>query len=128
MTNTKVATAAAYGIKSIIYYLLLTLQLTILLSLIGLIPLKAQVLGYINDPGGYSNLRLEPSGESDIIGIITSDQIFRYYPDNKDWWKVDFYFRTGYMNKSRIIDFEKIKSEIIKTFQDYYYSYPLLPR
>jgi len=97
-----------------------TLQLSILLSLIGLIPIKAQDLGYINDPDGYANLRLEPSGKSDIIGIITSDQVFRYYPDNSDWWKVDFYFRTGYLHKSMIKNFDKIKSEIINYFQDYY--------
>ncbi len=98
-----------------------TLQLTILFCLIGLIPVKSQDLGYINDSDGYSNLRLEPSGESDIIGIITTGQEFKYYPDNNsDWWRIDFKFRTGYMHKSRIKDFEKVKSEISKYFQDYY--------
>lgn len=97
-----------------------TLQITILLSLIGLIPLQSQELGYINDPDGYTNLRLEPSGKSDIIGIIISGQEFKYYPDNTDWWKVDFQNRTGFIHKSRINDFKKIKSEIRKFFQEFY--------
>ena len=95
--------------------------LVILLFSIGFAPTKAQQLGYINDNDGYTNLRLEPSGESDIIGIVTTGQEFKYYPDkNSDWWKIDFKFRTGYMHKSRIKDFEKVKSEISKYFQDYY--------
>jgi hypothetical protein len=48
------------------------LRLTTLLFLIGLIPLRSQELGFINDPDGYTNLRLDPSGESKIIGIITT--------------------------------------------------------
>jgi hypothetical protein len=97
-----------------------TLHITILLSWIGLIPLQSQELGYINDPDGYANFRLEPSGKSDIIGIIISGQEFQYYPDNTDWWKVHFQNRTGFIHKSRINDFKKVKSEIGKFFQVYY--------
>lgn len=100
-----------------------TMLLTILLCLLDLIPLKSQELAYINDSDGYTNFRLEPSGESNIIGIITTGQEFKYYPDNNsDWWKIDFRFRTGYMHKSRIKDFNIVKSEITKYFQDYFSS------
>ncbi len=97
-----------------------TLRLTILLSLFGLIPLNAQEFGYINDPDGYTNLRLEPSGKSDIIGIILTGQEFTYFPDNSDWLKVDFINRTGYMHKSRIKDFKKVNAEIDQFFQGFY--------
>ncbi|MEW7289948.1 SH3 domain-containing protein [Aquimarina sp. 2304DJ70-9] len=97
------------------------LQLTILFILIGLIPLSSQELGYINDSDGYTNLRLEPSGKSNIIGVILSGQEFKYYADdNSDWWKVDFKFRTGFMHKSRIKDFNKVKTEIGQFFQDFH--------
>jgi hypothetical protein len=96
------------------------LQITILFSLIGIIPLISQELGYINDPNGYTNIRLEPSGKSDITGIILSGQEFKYYPDNSDWWKVDFYNRNGFINKLRISDFNKVKSEIGKFFHEFY--------
>ncbi|QQS50976.1 MAG: SH3 domain-containing protein [Bacteroidota bacterium] len=97
-------------------------QLIIILQfLIVGIPLNAQDFGYINDPDGYTNLRLEPNGKSEIIGIVIAGQVFKYYPDNNiDWWKVDFKFRTGFMHKSKIKDFNKAKSEISKYFQDYY--------
>jgi hypothetical protein len=100
-----------------------SLQLTILFCLIGLIPIKSQEIGYINDSDGYANLRLEPSSESDIIGIIITGQEFKYYPDkNLDWWKVDFKFRTGFMHKSRIKDFHIATAEIGQFFQDFYSS------
>jgi hypothetical protein len=95
--------------------------LVILLFSIGLAPTKAQQLGYINDNDGYTNLRLEPSGESDIIGIVLAGQEFMYYPDiSSDWWKVDFEFRTGFVHKSRVKDFDKVKTEIGQFFQDFY--------
>lgn len=98
------------------------LQLTILFCVIGFISIESQELGYINDSDGYTNLRLEPSVKSDIIGVITIGQEFKYYPDHyDDWWKVDFIYRTGYMHKSRIKNFKKVKSEIGRYFQDYYY-------
>jgi len=95
----------------------------ILLLSIGRISICAQELGYINDSDGYTNLRLEPSGKSKIVGIIITGQVFKYYPDNSsDWWKVDFNSRTGFMHKSRIKDFNTVKFEINKYFQDYYSS------
>ena len=95
--------------------------LVILLYCIGYAPATAQQLGYINDNDGFTNLRLKPSGESDIIGIIITGQEFKYYPDkSSDWWKVDFKFRTGFMHKSRIKDFDKVKTEIWQFFQDFY--------
>lgn len=95
--------------------------LTILLICIGFTSINAQELGYINDNDGYTNLRLEPSSKSNIVGIIISGQEFKYYPDQgTDWWKVDFKFRTGYMHKSRIKGFDKAKTEIGEFFQDFY--------
>ena len=93
---------------------------TLLLLIVGT-HLSAQELGYINDSDGYTNLRLEPDGKSEIVGIILTGQVFKYYPDNNsDWWKVEFKFRTGFMHKSRIKNYNKIKSEISKYLQDYY--------
>ena len=40
--------------------------------------INAQELGYINDNDGYTNLRLEPSSKSNIVGIIISGQEFKY--------------------------------------------------
>ncbi|GAO27919.1 hypothetical protein JCM15548_14797 [Geofilum rubicundum JCM 15548] len=98
-----------------------TLQLIILICLMGLIPIKSQELGYINDSDGYSNLRLEPSDESDIIGIILKGQEFDFYPDiSSDWWKVSFKFRTGFMHRSRIKDFDRVKAEIGQFFHAFY--------
>lgn len=95
--------------------------LIILIFSIGLAPTKAQQLGYIHDNDGYTNLRLEPTGESDIIGIVIAGQELMYYPDkSSDWWKVDFEFRTGFMHKSRVKDFDKVKTEIGQFFQDFY--------
>lgn len=100
-----------------------TLQLALFLSLIYIFPTFSQELGYINDSDGYINIRLEPSGNSDIIGIITSAQVFEYIPvKNSPWWKVDFHFRTGYIHKSRIRDFKKVKSEVDNFFQSFYTS------
>ncbi|UZR96234.1 SH3 domain-containing protein [Chondrinema litorale] len=79
----------------------------------------------MNDPDGYTNLRLSPSGKSDIIGVILSGQTFNFYPDiNSDWWKVDFEFRTGYVHKSRIKYFDEVESEISKLFLSYVESNP----
>lgn len=98
-----------------------TIGFIILLFCIGFGSVGAQEFGYINDNDGYTNLRLEPSGKTDIIGIIISGQEFKYYPDqDSDWWKVDFQFRTGFMHKSRIKDFDKVKTEIGQFFQDFY--------
>lgn len=95
--------------------------LIIFLYSVGFTFTKAQKLGYINDNDGYANLRLEPSGESDIIGIIITGQEFKYYIDkSSNWWKVDFKFRTGFMHKSRIKDFDKVKYEIGQFFQEFY--------
>jgi hypothetical protein len=97
------------------------IRLIILLFCIGLTSVNAQELGYINDNDGYTNLRFEPSAKSDIIGIVISGQEFKYYRDSvSDWWKVDFKFRTGFMHKSRIKDFNKVKTDIGKFFQDFY--------
>ncbi|NTW25897.1 MAG: SH3 domain-containing protein, partial [Lentimicrobium sp.] len=94
--------------------------IVILLMIIGN-PVNAQEHGYINDPDGFTNLKLEPNGKSEIVGIVITGQVFKYYPDtSSDWWKVDFKFRTGFMHKSKIKDFNKAKSEISKYFQDYY--------
>jgi hypothetical protein len=97
------------------------IRFKILLFCIAFTSVNAQEFGYINDNDGYTNLRLEPSGKSDIIGIIISGQRFKYYPDHdSDWWKVDFEFRTGFMHKSRIKGFDKVKTEIGQFFQDFY--------
>ena len=96
------------------------LLITLLLC-IGFAPSFAQELGYIKDEDGYTNLRLKPSGKSDIIGIIISGQRFTYYPEKTtNWWKVDFKFRSGFIHKSRIQNLEKIKSDINRFFQEFY--------
>ncbi|MCW3785849.1 SH3 domain-containing protein [Plebeiibacterium sediminum] len=99
------------------------IQLIIITLILGIIPLKAQKLGYINDSDGYTNLRIEPFENSNIISIITNGQEFRFYPNpNNDWWRVDYNFRTGYMHKSRIKDYNKVKVEISRFLKDFYLS------
>ncbi len=99
---------------------ILQLIIILLLSIVR-IPICAQEFGYINDSDGYTNLRLESNGKSEIIGVIITGQVFKYYPDNNsDWWKVDFNFLTGFMHKSRIKDFNTVKFEISRYFQGYY--------
>ena len=101
------------------------IKLCLFFCLIFIIPVQAQELGYIDDPDGYTNLRLSPSGKSDIIGVILSGQTFNFYPEtNSDWWKVDFEFRTGYVHKSRIKYFDEVASEISKFFLSYVESNP----
>lgn len=95
-------------------------RLIILFNLFGMTPIQAQDLGYINDPDGYTNLRLEPSGKSDIIGIIISGQEFKYFTDKTDWRKVNFQNRTGYIHKSRIKDFKEVESDIEMFFLEFY--------
>lgn len=94
---------------------------TLILSFVSLISLSAQELGYIQDPDGYTNLRIEPSGKSKIIGIITTGQEFQYQPSKStNWWKVNFGFRTGYIHKSRISNLKEIQKEISSFYQEYY--------
>lgn len=96
-------------------------QMITLFVLFGLTPIIAQKVGYINDSDGYTNLRLEPSGKSEIAGIIIQGQEFKYYPDkNSDWWKVEFQFRSGFMHKSRIKDFNDVKTEISNFFKEFH--------
>ncbi len=99
------------------------IQVIILIFWILTIPIKAQELGYINDADGYTNLRKLPSGKSDVIGIIIKGQEFKYYPDtNSDWWKVEFGFRDGFIHKSRIKNFNDVKSKISSFFKEFYSS------
>lgn len=96
-------------------------QLIALFLWIGFYPSFGQEHGYIKDTDGYTNLRLNPSGESEIIGIIITGQEFEYYPDKStNWWKVNFKYQSGFIHKSRIENFEMIKSDINRFFQEFY--------
>ena len=98
-----------------------TLLPAIIVSILFITQIFAQEMGYINDSDGYSNLRSEPSGKSNIIGIITKGQEFYYYPDNSaDWWRVEFLFQKGYMHKSRITNFKKVQSKVDQFYQEFY--------
>lgn len=63
-------------------------------------------IGQINDPDGYSNVRLEKNSKSQIVSKITDDQYFFYLPKKtENWYKVkDLYGAIGFMHKSRIIE------------------------
>lgn len=71
-----------------------------------------QMPGIINDPDGYTNIRMEPNAKSRINGRIVKGEIFNYVPNSlSDWWLV--YKRAhdinekplGYIHKSRILPF-----------------------
>jgi len=59
--------------------------------------------GVINDKDGYVNIRKEPNINSEIVGKITTKEIFSFTPDiEKDWWRVHLGEITGFVHKSRI--------------------------
>jgi len=66
--------------------------------------------GTISDPDGYTNIRRGPGtkkpdgSEMPIVGRIVIGEVFDYFPDDSNWWRV----RTsdgkqGYVHNSRIV-------------------------
>jgi hypothetical protein len=74
-----------------------------------------------NYKDGSIKIRTKPSHDSDIVGIITAGQKFKYYPnDTTDWWGVDFKYLEGYIHRSRIIPYNYIKDDLEKFYIDFY--------
>ena len=60
-------------------------------------------LARINDRDGYTNVRSNPSAESEIAGTFKENQFFECQPSPNQWLKVrGYYGLTGYIHKSRI--------------------------
>lgn len=70
-------------------------------------PLGAQPFtanAVINDPDGYTNVRQQPNGKSQIIARISEGQGFTTHPQSAEWWQVKLgNGAIGYMHKSRIV-------------------------
>ncbi|MEQ8715661.1 MAG: hypothetical protein RIC80_21770 [Cyclobacteriaceae bacterium] len=64
-----------------------------------------KLLGIINDPDGYTNIRSGRSATASVVSRITESQLFYYTPSTmSNWWKVTNIedCSSGYMHKSRI--------------------------
>ena len=62
------------------------------------------VLGKIQDPDGYTNVRKNPSIDSEIICSVKVGDLILVHPDETAWWKVKTKEQhVGFMHKSRII-------------------------
>ena len=63
-------------------------------------------IGKINDPDGFSNLRIDKSSKSKIVSKIFENEYFFYLPTKtKDWYKVkDLNGNIGFIHKSRILE------------------------
>lgn len=60
-------------------------------------------IGIINDSDGYTNVRLERTTDSKIIGKYFSYRPFEFTPNNSNWVSVKLdNGQTGYIHKSRI--------------------------
>ncbi|MCV9385815.1 SH3 domain-containing protein [Reichenbachiella ulvae] len=69
------------------------------------------IVGVINDPDGYTNVRSRPNSNSKIVYRIEEGVEFKFWRDeNYDWWKVHLRpdgektLINGFMHKSRIIE------------------------
>ncbi|MFD0992994.1 SH3 domain-containing protein [Tenacibaculum geojense] len=78
------------------------------------------LIGLINDPDGYTNIRSNPNSKSDVVGKIFKGSYFHYNEDvNNNWYPVTTQTGLkGYVHKSRIervdskpLIFLKINSE-----------------
>jgi|TARA_R100000027_G_C2222090_1_gene86414 hypothetical protein len=50
---------------------------------------RAQEVGQINDPDGYTNIREGKDSNSKIIAKFVNEERFLYFPNTDDnWWKV----------------------------------------
>lgn len=58
----------------------------------------------IDDPDGYTNVRAQANGKSEITGRVDSGTTFQTHPQNSDWWKVRIAVNgTGFIHRSRIV-------------------------
>lgn len=85
-------------------------------------PEKLFLVGTINDPDGYVNVREKPSPNSKVVSKIILDNYFYYLPNgDSDWYPIKMKENAriiGYIHKSRIknyIEFSnKLKQQVIK--------------
>ena len=66
--------------------------------------------GSVSDPDGYTNVRRGPGtknadgSEMLIVGTIRVGEVFEYFPDYSNWWRVRTTDGvTGFVHKSRIV-------------------------
>jgi SH3-like domain-containing protein len=63
-------------------------------------PIPAQ----IQDPDGFTNIRVGRSTNSSIIGTVREGELFYVHPDASSWWKVKTRNQiSGFIHKSRIV-------------------------
>lgn len=61
-------------------------------------------IGLINDKDGFTNIRVDRSNKSDIIGKIIDKEYFTFFENaNSNWWIIQTENgQIGYIHKSRI--------------------------
>jgi len=83
---------------------------------------EGQLIAYINDPDGYTNIRKLPEAGSEILGRFEMGDEFYFFPSAREnWWRVSAHSISGFMHKSRILPYDsKVKqiSEFLKNFCD----------
>jgi hypothetical protein len=58
----------------------------------------------IEDADGYTNIRSQPNGQSQIIGRIENGESFQTHPQDGTWWKVKMADGSlGFIHRSRIV-------------------------
>ena len=70
---------------------------------------KSKLLGIINDPDGYTNVRADKSSSSSVIyEIYDENKRFEIIDDSGEWWKIKFdtdeypYEIIGFIHNSRV--------------------------
>ena len=88
------------------------LLIAILISIKGL---AQSELAKINDPDGYTNIRIDKGFNCEIIDKFYKGDLFNCTPSSDDWWLVQKYNRKeGYIHKSRVIFIKTLSDTEIK--------------
>jgi hypothetical protein len=88
------------------------LLLAILISIKGLAQTE---LAKINDPDGYTNVRIDKGLNCEIIDKFSNGDLFLCTPSSEDWWLVRKYnFKEGYIHKSRVTLIKSLSDPEIK--------------
>jgi hypothetical protein len=71
-------------------------------------------LGIINDPDGFTNIRIGPGKDFKVIDTLKNDFFYFQYVDDSEWAKVTVWKERqidGYIHKSRIQEVEKLNNK-----------------
>ena len=89
---------------------------------------KSNLLGIINDPDGYTNVRADKSSSSSVIyEIYDENKRFEIIDDSGEWWKIKFdideypYEIIGFIHNSRVelIDNSEVDEQLDLGYSTY---------